>query len=96
MSDASRDVRPHRGTLILVFGILGILFCQIFSIVAWVMGNGDLAAMDRGEMDRSGRDMTNIGKILGIVGVVLLVLGMLFGILVVAGAIALGTAAAPR
>ena len=96
MNDGSSAVRPHRGAMILVFGIVGIVLCQVFGIVAWVMGNADLAAMERGEMDRSGEGMTNAGKILGIISVVLLVLGVLVGILFMAGAIAVGVTTAPR
>jgi hypothetical protein len=73
-------LRPHRGTLILVFGILGLVMCAIFGIVAWVMANTDLEAMDRGEMDTAGRDQTQTGKILGIIGTVLLGIGVLVGI----------------
>jgi hypothetical protein len=80
VSDASHDVRPHRGALILVFGILGILVCQILGIVAWVMANADLAAMERGEMDRDGAGMTTAGKVLGIISVVLAVLAVIAGI----------------
>jgi hypothetical protein len=83
--------RPHRGTLILVFGILGIVIsCLPLGIAAWVMGNGDLAAMQRGEMDRSGESLTNAGKVCGIVSVVLgaiaIILWVLFAIVFVAGA----------
>jgi len=82
--------RPHRGTLILVFGILGIVLCLPLGIAAWIMGNGDLAAMQRGEMDRSGESMTNAGKICGIVSVVLGAIGIvawvLLTIVFVAGA----------
>jgi hypothetical protein len=61
-------VRPHRGTLILVLGILGIVPCFVLGIVAWVMANADLKAMAAGEMDRAGEGMTKAGKICGIVG----------------------------
>lgn len=63
--------RPHRGVMILVFGILGIVCCVIFGIVAWVMGNSDLQAMQRGEMDPDGEGMTKAGKICGMIGVAL-------------------------
>lgn len=74
-------MRPHRGVMILVFGILGIVFCVIFGIVAWVMGNGDLREMDAGRMDPEGRGLTQAGKICGIVGVVLALLGIVLWIL---------------
>lgn len=69
--------RPHRGTLILILGILGLVACMPLGIVAWVMGHSDLQAMGRGEIDPSGRSMTNAGKILGIISVVWFVLAMI-------------------
>jgi hypothetical protein len=71
---------PHRGGLILAFGILGIVVCVIFGIVAWVMGNTDIREMDAGRMDPSGRDLTQAGKICGIVSTVLLIIGVVFGL----------------
>ena len=74
-------MRPHRGTLILVFGILSIVCCFIFGIIAWVMGNGDLREMNMGRMDPSGRGLTQAGKICGIIGIVLIILQIVAGIL---------------
>jgi hypothetical protein len=62
--------KPHRGTIVLVLGILGILCCFPLSFVAFVMARSDMAAMNAGTMDASGRQLTNIGRILGIVGIV--------------------------
>jgi len=75
-------MQPHRGVLILVFGILGLVMCQIFSIVAWVMGKSDLAEMDAGRMDPEGRSLTKAGQILGIIGTLLFAVGLLFGLVV--------------
>lgn len=74
-------MRPHRGVMILVFGILGLVCCMIFGIIAWVMGNGDLREMDAGRMDPSGRGLTQAGKICGMVSVALAVLGVVVWIL---------------
>jgi hypothetical protein len=78
-------MRPHRGVLVLVFGILGLVCCVIFGIIAWVMGSSDLREIDAGRMDPAGRGLTQAGKICGIISVVLLivttVLGILFAIL---------------
>ena len=41
-------MKPHRGTLILVLGILGLVVCGPLAIVAWIMGAGDLKEMDAG------------------------------------------------
>ena len=60
-------LKPHRGSVILAFGILGFVVCGLFGVAAWVMGNNDLREMDRGWMDPSGRDLTNTGRILGMV-----------------------------
>ncbi len=68
---AGQPVRPHRGVVILVLGILGLVCCFILGIIAWVMGNGDLREMDAGRMDPSGRGLTQAGKICGIISVVL-------------------------
>jgi len=70
-------MKPHRGTLILVLGILSLVVCAPLGIVAWVMGNGDLKQIDAGGMDPSGRPLTNAGRICGIIGTILLALGVL-------------------
>ena len=68
-------LEPHRGTMILIFGIAGILCCGIFAILAWIFGNTDLEKMKKGVMDPSGESQTNTGRILGMIGVGLWVLG---------------------
>ena len=95
---AQTGVTPHRGTLILILGILGIVppssGCLVFGLIAWLMGRGDLAQMENGTMDRSGESLTRIGVVLGIIGTVLFCIGLLFFILYGVGALALGGAAA--
>ncbi|HLW64098.1 MAG TPA: hypothetical protein VKS79_02185 [Gemmataceae bacterium] len=65
-----RDLAPHRGTMILVFGILSWFVCIGFGIAAWVMGNNDLREMREGRMDREGEGMTNAGRIIGMIHVI--------------------------
>ena len=72
-------MKPHRGTLILVLGILGLVICSPLGIAAWLMGSSDLKQMDAGTMDPSGRGNTQAGKICGIIGTILLILGCCFG-----------------
>lgn len=48
---SQQSLRPHRGVVVLVLGILGIVVCFICGIIAWVMGNGDLREMAAGTMD---------------------------------------------
>jgi len=87
----TQTFQPHRGTVILVLGILGIVCCFICGIIAWVMGNNDLRDMDAGIKDPSGRGLTQAGKICGIVSVVLQIIGIIIWLLFVA----LGVATAP-
>lgn len=68
-------MKPHRGTLILVLGILSLVICSPLGIVAWIMGSGDLKQMDAGAMDPTGRSVTNAGKICGMIATILLALG---------------------
>jgi hypothetical protein len=86
-------MKPHRGTLILVLGILSFVFCGIFTAIpAWIMGKNDLKEMDAGLMDPSGRSITNAGRILGMVAVILTILGIVVVIILAA----LGMLAQPQ
>ena len=82
-------MQPHRGTMILVFGILGLVVCMPFGIVAWIMGSGDLKSMDAGRMDPEGRGITQAGKIIGMIATILFIIGLLFGLLMMIIALAL-------
>jgi len=63
--------------MILVFGIIGLICCGIFAILAAVMGSQDLKEMQAGQMDRSGEGLTRVGMILGFVGIGLWVIGII-------------------
>ncbi len=65
-----------QATIVLVLGILGLVFCQLLSPVAWVMGKNELAAIDAGRRDPMKRDSANAGRILGIVGTALIILSL--------------------
>ncbi len=71
-------MKPHRGTLILVLGILGFVLCGFFTgIPAWYMGHADIKEMGAGVMDPSGRGLTNAGKICGIISTILSVISLI-------------------
>jgi hypothetical protein len=72
---------PHRGGLVLVLGILGLVVCFVLGIFAWSMGNADLKAMQEGRMDPSGRDLTQAGKVCGMVGVIIQLIALLMMLL---------------
>jgi hypothetical protein len=65
----------HRGGLILALGIIGLVACGPVGIAAWIMGNNDMKAMESGQMDPEGKQLTQVGKILGMVACAFLVLG---------------------
>ncbi len=71
-----RDVEPHRGGLILFLGIVGIVLgitvflipvAWIPGLVAWVLGQKDLAKIHRGLMESNGLGTTQAGWICGII-----------------------------
>jgi hypothetical protein len=69
-------MKPHRASTVLVLGILSLVLCAPLGIAAWLMGNNDLREMDSGLMYPSGRDSTRAGRICGIVGTILMVVGL--------------------
>ena len=65
---APGNLEPHRGTLILVLGILSLVLCGLFTgIPAWIMGKGDLIKIRDGTMDPEGKDSTKAGMICEII-----------------------------
>lgn len=78
--------RDHeRAVTVLVLGILGLVLCQVLGPVAWIMGNRVVREIDASGGQLGGRSTANAGRICGIVGTVLLVLGLLFLALAVVG-----------
>ena len=79
-------MRAHRGSSILVYGILGLVVCPLLGVAAWRMGTDDLREMEFGQMDPSGRDMTNAGRNCGMVatGILIFQLAIIFVALMLA------------
>jgi len=75
--------QPHRGGMILAFGILSWVVCVVFGIMAWSMGASDLRAMRMGRMDSTGMGMTQAGMIIGMISCILSLV-MVFFMFVVA------------
>ncbi len=78
-------MQPHRGVMILVFSILSWFLCVIFGIVAWILANSDLRAMEEGRMDPTGEGITKAGKIVAMISVILSIVGCVVGIIMVLG-----------
>lgn len=89
-SDSGSYPEGSQATTVLVLGILSVVLCQILGPFAWVMGNNELAAIDGGRRPPENRGTANAGRILGIIGTVLLALGVIFFVLVLVGAFTIG------
>jgi hypothetical protein len=79
-------------TLILILGILSIVICAPLGIAAWIMGNNALAEIDRGEGDLSQRGTISAGRICGMIGVAIWVIGCLVWIVALGGLAMFGLA----
>lgn len=66
--------KPEGATTILVMGILGLLLCQVFAIVAWIKGNAYLAQCRA--MGVEPESPAVWGRVLGIVGTILLIVAL--------------------
>lgn len=85
-ADQSQYPEASQSTTILVLGILGLVLCQVLAPFAWVMGNREIEAIMSGRRPPENRSTANAGRILGIIGTVLLGIGLVVGgiILVIA------------
>lgn len=73
-----------RAVPVLVLGILSLVLCTPLGVVAWILANGALKQIDANPGAYSGRGMVQAGKILGIIGVALIVFAFLIVIIVFA------------
>ncbi|HZZ77926.1 MAG TPA: hypothetical protein VFE62_05385 [Gemmataceae bacterium] len=73
---------PHRGTLILTLGLIGLvggincIIPVLLGPIVWGMARYDLQEMRAGRMDSAGESMTRTGMALGIISTVCLLIGM--------------------
>lgn len=86
-SDPGSYPEQSQATTILVLGILGIVICGILAPFAWSMGSKELAAIDAGRRPPENRGTANAGRILGIIGTVLLAVGLVVLLLLVVGTV---------
>lgn len=77
------------GTTVLILGILAWVLCGLCAPFAWVMGNRVLGEIDRNPAAYSNRSAVQIGRILGMVYCILVIVSVVFVLaLVVIGLIA--------
>lgn len=63
-------------TTVFILGLLGIILCQILAPIAWVKGNTYVQCCAIAEVQPDGLGVA--GRVMGIVGTVLLVLSLLW------------------
>ena len=89
-SSLSPYPEDSQATVVLVLGILSLICFPPLGIVAWVLGNSELKAIDEGRRPPENRGTASAGKICGIIGTCLFALF----ILLVVALLALGGFAA--
>ncbi len=87
-TDPNQYPEASQATTVLVLGILGLIVCGVLAPVAWIMGKNELEAIDSGRRPPANRGTANAGRILGIVGTVLIGVALVFLILLLVGAFA--------
>jgi hypothetical protein len=80
-------LKPHRGGMLLAFGICGLAVCVIFGIIAFFMAKTDLKEIREGTMDRTGEGLTKAGYYLGMVSMIfnaaiILLYAVIFGVVI--------------
>lgn len=80
--------RDHpQGTIILILGILSLVCIQLLGPVAWIMGNRAIREIDANPGAYTNRGTVNAGRICGIIGTALLVVGVVVWILLLAAGV---------
>ncbi len=67
-----------KGMTILILGILSLVCCSPLGIAAWLMGNTALKEIDAQPGRYGNRQIVQIGRILGIIGTVILGLAVIW------------------
>lgn len=77
-----------QATTALVLGILSLICLPVLGPIAWVIANTEIRAIDEGRRDPANRGTAVAGKVLGIIGTVLIAVAVLaFGFLFIAGSV---------
>ena len=70
-----------RAVTALVLGILGLTCCGIMAPIAWILGSTELKDISIGLSSPVGKSYATAGKILGIIGTIMIIMSMLMAIL---------------
>ncbi len=82
---------PSQAVLALVLGIIGLVAFQLLAPFAWYIATKEIRAVDAGRRNPKDRGLAVAGKVMGIVGTVLLGIGLLIVIILIIAVVA-GTA----
>lgn len=74
-----------QATTVLILGILGLVLCQLIAPFAWIMGRRVVTEIDASQGQYGGRTEAQAGKVMGIIGTVLIGLGLLVALVVLVG-----------
>src|ERR1700722_4304046 len=70
-SDDSPKLKPHRGDLMVLLGIISLIVGPpIVSVITWLMSRNDLKEMDAGVMDPAGRSRTKTARLLAMISTI--------------------------
>lgn len=84
----ARHYEKSQATTAMVLGILSLVLCSLLSPFAWGIANKELREIRAGRRDSANTGTANAGKVLGIIGTVLLMVTVVvIIILIAAGAI---------
>lgn len=85
-----RRLEPHRGTAIIIIGLLGLFMLPfVFGPLAWMWANEDLRKMRSGRMDPEGKGNTEAGRMMGIIATIFAIVVLVFVVIYCAGITAL-------
>jgi hypothetical protein len=70
---------PSQATTTLVLGIIGLVCCCVLAPVSWWMGRKEVNAIDAGRRPPENRGKAQTGKVLGMIGTVVLLLAIPLG-----------------
>lgn len=87
---ANQYPESSNALLALILSIANFVVCPVLAPIAWVIASKELSAIEAGRRDPTKRDQANAGRILGIIGTVLLALGVVFLFFVIVIAVASG------
>lgn len=77
-SSGGGQIEHPKGMTILILGIVSLVCCSPLGIVTFIMGNNALKEIDAQPGRYSNRQLVQIGRILGIIAMVLLVLSIIW------------------